>query len=421
MKLPKLFRSKAQAGSNTGGYRASDADNWIPANGFGGGRRSVSGIYVSEEEAKFNAAAFGAQRAIAESIAILPRDIYRKSDKGTRQAVSNHPSERMLTLEANPLMTSFRFFSTLLHHALSYGNGYAELTFRRGGSGQVVELWPIPAPRVTPEIVTTNQGVRLQYKIKTDTEPLILSQEKVLHIPGLGFDGVRGYPLIQLMLDTLGLSKAVEDYGALYFKQGAQLPGYVTIPDTFTEEQVKNARRHVEINNSGLENAHRIKFLYESAKFNPSGSTPNDSQMVLSKVFQIHEICRWYRIPPHKLQELTNAPGYNSLEMFNTEFVADTLMPWIVLLEQELNRKIFQDGLDAKTYVKFNANALLRGDSATRANYYRTMVMSRIMTTNEVRALEDLPPIEGGDELLTPLNMSSISDRQMDSQQRGQD
>lgn len=380
--------------------------DWMPyslMNSYSGGV-AKSGIQVSEQSALFSSAVFACQRAISESIAVLPRDIFKKQEGKSRISQPDHLSNRILKREANPLMSSYRFFELITRHSVSAGNGYAEIQLDKA-TGDAVALWPLPPHRVLPRCFSNNGSLDLIYDITlTDGSIVSLTKDRVLHIAGIGFDGVRGYPLMDYMLQAVGLDQAIANYSSSFFEQGAGLGGYVSVPDSFTEDQIQNLKQHYSILNDGLDNAHRFKFLYESSKFTPSSATPNDSQMHASRIFQIQEIARFHRMPLHKIQETSKAPGYDSLEQFNIEFLSDTLTPHIVNWEQELDRKLF---LEAEgLYIKFNVNAILRGDSKSRSQYYRTMVFTSLMTPNEARALEDMPPIEGGDERLVPLNMA---------------
>lgn len=421
MKLFKnLFKSKPQIQTSH-----QSGDGFIPlslARLFSGSGTSKAGIYINEHTALFNSAVFACNRAISESIAMLPRDLMEKSNSISRN-VTDHPVYKIITKEANPIQTSYKFFETLQHHILASGNGYAEIQ-RKRNSSDVVALWPLPPDRVSPECITREDGeLDIIYHVSLkDRTVRTLPKENILHIPGLGFDGLVGYSVIHFMLNTIGLGQALEEYGSLFFKQGAGIGGYVSVPDSFDWDQIQNLRKHYSITNEGLDNSHRFKFLYESAKFVPTSATPDQSQMLQSRVFQIQEIARFYRMPLHKIQEVSNKPSYNSLEQFNVEFVNDTLLPGITNWEQELNRKLFLEPKDENKYIKFNVNAILRGDLAARSSFYRTLVMSGIMTRNEARALEDLPPIEGGDDLMVPLNMTSnLSEREDDAIQRIQD
>lgn len=393
--------------------------DWIPVSVMSGGR-STSGIDVTEDIARLNSAAFASRRAISESFAMIPKAIYRKDGK-SRIEQSNHPSADIFSRQANPIQVSYNFFRLIQNHSIGAGNGYAEIEL--DSKGDAVALWPLPPSRVTP--IFDPSETRLLYKIELEPGKFItLPQDRILHIPGVGYDGIAGRPLIEFMVNAIGLGLSMEEYTAKYYEQGAGIPGYVSVPDSFDEDQLTNVRKFMAIQNEGLANAHRWKFLYESMRFTPTGFSPADSDLLKGKVFQIQEIARYHRIPLHKIQENSQGVSWQSLEQFNTEFVNDTLMPTVVLWEQELARKLFP--LNRDLYVKFNVNVFLRGDIKTRAAFYRTMVMSGLMTQNEARALEDLDPIEGADVLLTPLNMrvdleSENADKEADAKQRVQD
>lgn len=390
-----------------GRYAPKASKDWIPAGLFSFSQKSKTGISVSEQTALFNSAVFACRRAISESVAIIPREIFRELDDDRREKVRKHPSLNLIKRETNRILTPYNFFRLTQDRAIGSGNGYAELQFSTK-DGSVIAAWPIPPYAVEPFLFDNKGTLDVAYEITLpEGDKTYLSRDRMLHVAGLGFDGVRGYPLVEYMLHAVGLSEALEEYSSLFFKQGAQVPGYVTVPDSFSESQIRNMREHVTINNEGLDNAHRWKFLYESAKFHEAGFSPTDAQMTESKIFQIQEIARFHRIPLHKIQETSRGTGYASLEQFNIEFVNDTLAPWITNWEEELNRKLFSANGDFDGhYVKFDLNVLLKGDAKARATFLRTMVFSGIMTRNEARALEDLPPVAGGDEMLIPLNMT---------------
>ncbi len=409
-------------GVNVKAHSSGPSKDWIPAKWFGGGLKSQAGIVVSPEMAECRAAHFACQRAISESIAMLPKGIFQSDENGGRTPIKNL-SSRVLKREANPIMSPFRFFELLQRQAISAGNGYAELQFDKK-TGDVVAAWPIPPDKCKPRwIERAGREIDIAYDITLSNQDVVtLTKDRVLHIAGIGFDGLKGYPLVDYMVNVIGLDQALEEYSSMFFRNGAGQSGWVTVPDGFSEEQINNMRSHYSILNEGLDNAHRWKFLYESAKFQPSSVTPQDSQMTESKIFQIQEIARFHRMPLHKIQETSKATGYASLEQFNNEFVSDTLSPWIINWEEEINRKFFSEEEDL--YVKFNVNAILRGDAKSRSMFYRTMVFTGIMTPNEARALEELPPIEGGNKRMIPLNMGvdgEESERSLDSEERVQD
>lgn len=423
-KRPQVAANAASSGETFSSGSDFISEKVMRSLAGGSGGKSTAGPFVTERTAMFCSAVFACNRVIAESLAILPRDIYRKLPNKTRGEVSRYSTSDVLSRESNRLQTSYKFFETLQHHACCAGNGYAEIQRVRGG-GQVAGLWPIPPDRVTPQVIETKGGdLDLIYLVKlNDGSEKGLNRDQVLHIPGLGYDGFQGYPIIQIMLNVIGLGQALEDYAGLFFSQGAGVSGYVSVPDSFSEEQIRNLRKHYSMLNEGLDNAHRFKFLYESAKFQPAGVEPDKAQMLESRVFQIREVARFYRMPLHKIQEIPEGgANYNSLEQFNTQFLSDTMQPWITNWEQELQRKLFIEPGESDYYVKFNVNAMLRGNAADRAAFYRTMVMAGIMSRNECRALEELPPIDGGDDIIIPSNMSSASsDKEATARERIQD
>lgn len=409
--LSKAFAPKSAAGELT--------KDWMPrswAEG-GGARLSNSGVLITDALAQQNAAAFACRRAISESLAILPRKTFRELADDTNEPVK-HQSLKCLRKLANPMLTSYNFFNLQQGLAISKGNAYAELQFDRN-TGNVIAMWPLPPDKVEPRVVLKNRNPDLVYALRTDeSTEVIIPKDRILHISGLGFDGVKGYPLMEFMANALGLSQALEDYSSLFFKQGAGINGYVTIPDNYTLDQITNMRTQLAFSNDGLSNAHRWKFLYESAKFQPAGATPDQAQMTDSKIYQVQEVARFHRMPLHKIQENSNNSGYSSLEQFQNEFVNDTLLPWITNWEQEINIKFFGDEEDDH-YIKFNTNLFLRGDAKARSTFYRTMVMSGIMSRNEARRLEELSPVPGADELLVPLNMMEASESEGNDPEKG--
>lgn len=404
-----MIREAIQAAFLGSGY-SEISSNWIPENFSGYGKTTPAGVYVSESSALTSSAVFACIRCISETIGSLPRHIVDKSVDGKRINVSDHPSLDILTREANPFTTSMSFFETVQAHAMSYGNGYAELEMEKNG-GRVIRAWILPPNRVSPKLVELENGsLDLRYIVTLpDGTQGILPRERVLHIPGIGFDGITGYPVVEYAAKAIGLGQAIEGFSSTYFSQGENLTGYVSVPAGMEPEAIKNLRRTMIEYNSGLENRHRDKFLLEGVQFTPASKSPDDSQLLESRTFQIQDVARFFRIPLHKIQEYSKA-SYNSMEQLQDEFRTDTIVPWSVRWEQELNRKFFIDPKDKNYRIKFNTNALMRGDSTARSAFYRTMVSFGLMTINEIRALEDLSSMEGGDELLVPLNMTKLNE-----------
>lgn len=354
-------------------------------------------------------AVFACQRAISESLAILPRYFVEKENDDERVVITDHPSLPIFQRAANDLMSSYTFVETLTNHALGWGNGYAELQMEKGGT-RILKAWPLPPDRVRPIKVTQDDGqIFVRYEVTLpDGATILLPQNRILHVMGISYDGLCGQSIIKAACNAIGLGEDLEEFARQYFNNGVLGGGFITVPAGMEKDAIRNLRTDLDEMNSGLENAHRFKFLYDSVTYSASQVKPEEAQFIQSRVNQIQEIARFYRMPLYKIQEYTKV-SYNSAEQLATEFVGDTLMPWGTRWEQEIDRKFFTDPKDSKLRMKFNYNALLRGDSQARANYYRTMVMSGIMTRNEARRLEDLPRMEGGDELMTPMNMTDAA------------
>lgn len=393
-------------------------DHWI--NRFFNIRPLLKNQLIGADAARQIMAFHHGVRLASEAIGKTPRHIVEKK-KGSRVTISDHPSEKLLSVQANPLTTSSRLFETMHNHSIIHGNGYAELVIDKEGNG--IEAWLLTPWAVTPQLYRDSNGkIDLYYEIAVDdSKPKILPKERVLHIAGFGFDGIKGYPALEVMSRVLSFTTTVEDFGSLFFSQGINSGGYVTVPAGMKKDAVKNLKKDLSVLNEGIGEAHRFKFLYDNVTFQPSTNKPEESQFLGTRGFQIIEIARGLGIPPAKLYEYSKGVSWASLEALQTEFVVDRVSVDVIRWEEELTRKIFNKPQDKNLRVKFNLNSLMRGDSAARSNYMRTMVMSGIMTRNEARALEDLPPVDGGDEIMVPGNMMEISDKEQDGKDRIQD
>lgn len=396
----------------------NDSSGWFLSH-FGAG--SHAGVQVNDVTALKLSPFFNINRAISEDIAKLPKKVFRKLPEKRREDILDHPSLRALTLQPNPLMTAITFYETLQGHVLTHGNAYAEIQFYQNDPGRVKALWPLPPTRVVPEKTLNGRTPDVRYAVTFDDGSKgYLPKERVLHLKGLGFDGLRGYSMIWYAANALGLGSALEEFSSKFFSNGSQSGGYIEVPKGTTDTEIKNMKQHWTELNSGLEEAHRFKFLYDSVKFTPISIKPEEAQFLETRVNQVKEIARFYRMPIHKLQELKDV-SYNTVEQLNIEYVNDTLMGWIVKWEQELESKLFTHEEDKNLCITFNTSALLRGDSVARANYLRTLIFSSVLNPNEAREELDYPPYEGGDEYMKAGNMVTESDRSINANERVQD
>jgi HK97 family phage portal protein len=371
------------------------------------GSQSLSGEVVNEHTALTYSAVYNAISLISGTIGALPLHLMqRKGDK--KRMADDRILYRVMHDQWNPYMTAMAGREALTAHILAWGNGYAEKI--RNGYGEVVELWPITPNRVIPEMVDG----KLIYKISMPTgEAVTLPRDKVLHVPGLGFDGFVGYSVIAMARKSIGLGMALETFGAQYFGQGTHPGVIVSHPGKLGKEGYDNMKNALTTSYSGLGNAHRLMLLEEGLKLENVGIPPNDSQFLESRQFQIPEIARWFNLPPHKLKDLTKS-SFSNIESEQRSFYADTLLPWLVRLEQNFNNQLLTDSDKnlsgyGRLYFKHNAEGILRPDAAGRAEFYSKMIATGAYSINEVRALEDMDPIPNGDEHFVPLNMVPLS------------
>lgn len=365
------------------------------------GARSQSGEVVTETSALHYSAVFNAIALIAGSIGALPLHVMRKTAQG-REYVGKKSLYRVLHDAPNPYMTAMALRECLLAHILAWGNGYAEIV--RNKMGEIVELWPIAPNRVTPEI---REG-GMVYRVRVDGREETLLRKDVLHIPGMGFDGFMGYSVIAMARNSIGLGLAMESFGALYFGQGTHPGVIVSHPGKLSDDAHKNLKQSLTSVYSGLGKSHRLMLLEDGMKMEKIGIPPNDSQFLESRQFQIPEIARWFNLPPHKLKDLTRS-SFSNIESEQISFVTDSLLPWGVRLEQNYNQQLLTPA-DQKQglYCKHSFEGLLRGSSSDRSEFYRKMFSIGAISINEIRNLEDMDPIDGGDIHLVPLNMTTL-------------
>jgi len=355
---------------------------------------STAGAQVNQATALTSSAVWSAVRHISEGVSSLPLILYKKGADGARVCAEFHPLYRILKDRANPEMSSMIFRETLMGHVLTWGNGYAEIE-RDPDTGRVVALWPLRPDIMEP---VRDKNGDLFYRYGT----LIFLPEEIFHIKGLGFDGVKGYSVVAQARDAIGLGMALENFGSTFFGNGAKPAGVISVPGKLSAEALQNMRKSWEDMHSSQRNAHRVAILQNGVTFQSIGTDPDDSQWLTSRAFQIQEIARWFKIPSSKLGDNANKT-YSSLEQDNLAFLQETLRPWMVRWEQEIQHKLICD-MDSM-YAEHNSDALLRSDSAGRAAFYASALSWGWLSRNEVRMMESLSPFEGGDSYMTPKNM----------------
>ena len=338
--------------------------------------------------------------------------LYQYTDKGSKEKAVKHPLYFLLHDEPNPEMTSFVFRETLMTHLLLWGNAYAQII--RNGKGEVLGLYPLMPNRMTVDRDDRGQ-IYYQYQVSDSDAPTMkegtvnLKKEDVLHIPGLGFDGLVGYSPIAMAKNAIGLSIATEEYGAKFFANGATPGGILEYPGT-----VKDPDRVRDSWNKGFSgrNSHKVAILEEGMKYTPISISPNEAQFLETRKFQIDEIARIFRVPPHMVGDLEKS-SFSNIEQQSLEFVKYTLEPWLMRWEQSINRALLSANEKSTYFVKFNVDGLLRGDYQSRMNGYATARQNGWMSANDIRELENLdliPEEDGGDLYLINGNMTKLAD-----------
>ena len=368
---------------------------------------STAGKVVTERSAMQMTAVYSCVRILAEAIAGLPLHLYRYTDDGGKEKAVDHPLYALLHDEPNPEMSSFVFRETLMTHLLLWGNAYAQII--RNGKGEVVALYPLMPNKMT---VDRDEQGHLFYSYQRsndealkDNGTVILLPSDVLHIPGLGFDGLVGYSPIAMAKNAIGLAIATEEYGAKFFANGAAPSGVLEHPGTIKDpSRVRDAWQS---QFGGSSNSGKVAVLEEGMKYTPISISPEQAQFLETRKFQINEIARIFRVPPHMVGDLEKS-SFSNIEQQSLEFVKYTLDPWVIRWEQSIRRTLLTPEEKSQYYVSFNVEGLLRGDYQSRMNGYATARQNGWMSANDIRELENLdrnPPEEGGDLYLINGNM----------------
>ena len=392
-----LFRSRDKPSNRTvgGGYTF-----------FMGG--TSSGKAVTERSAMQMTAVYSCVRILAEAVAGLPLHVYRYNAQGGTEKAIDHPLYLLLHDEPNPEMSSFVFRETLMTHLLLWGNAYAQII--RNGKGEVIALYPLMPNKMS---VDRDENGRLYYTYYRGSDEAIKNKDfavtfqpsDVLHIPGLGFDGLVGYSPIAMAKNAIGMAIACEEYGAKFFANGAAPGGVLEHPGTIKDPQ--RVRESWQSTFGGSGNANKIAVLEEGMKYTPIAISPEQAQFLETRKFQINEIARIFRVPPHMVGDLEKS-SFSNIEQQSLEFVKYTLDPWVIRWEQSIQRTLLSDSEKKEYFVKFNLEGLLRGDYVSRMNGYAIGRQNGWMSANDIRELENLdriPAEEGGDLYLINGNM----------------
>ena len=404
-------REKPEKKKKGGKTRVSDSLNGSSYRFYMG--NSTSNKVVTERSAMQMTAVYCCVRILSEAIASLPLHTYRYASNGSKVKATDHPLYFLLHDEPNPEMTSFMLRETMMTHLLLWGNAYAQVI--RNMRGEVIALYPLMPNRM---IVDRDEDGHLYYEYQrstsdapTDKQSIVrLHPSEVLHIPGLGFDGLVGYSPIAMAKNAIGMSMACEEYGASFFANGSSPGAILEHPGVMKDpEKVRNAWNEAF---RGPGNANKVAVLEEGMKYTPISINPQEAQFLETRKFQVNEIARIFRIPPHMIGDLEKS-SFSNIEQQSLEFVTYTLDPWVIRWEQALHRVLFSPAEKKDYFVKFNVDGLLRGDYQSRMTGYATARQNGWMSTNDIRELEGMDLLseeEGGNLYLINGNMTKLED-----------
>ena len=376
--------------------------------------RSAAGKLVNERSAMQMSAVYACVRVLSEAIASMPLHFYRYNDTGGTEKATDHPLYRLLHDEPNPEMSAYSYRETSMIHLLLYGNAFSQVI--RNRRGEITAIYPLMPDRMTVDRDAHGNIFYKYNRAQSDANTLgkqssvILMPEDVFHVPGLGFDGLVGYSPIAMAKQAIGMGLACDEYGASFYQNGAQPGGVLMHPNT-----VKNPQRVRESWNAiyqGSGNAHKIAILEEGMTYHPITINPQEAQFLETRKFQIDEIARIFRVPPHMVGDLDKS-SFSNIEQQSLEFVKYTLSPWITRWEQAIHRSLLLPKEKLEYFARFNVEGLLRGDYQSRMNGYAVARQNGWMSANDIRELENLdriPAERGGDLYLINGAMTKLED-----------
>ena len=371
---------------------------------------TIAGVRANPDTVLEISAVWACVNVIAKSVAQLPWRAHKLVGPDSSEIAAG-PLDDLLNVRPNPEMSAFTFRETLIWHLELWGNAYAEI--ERDAGGRPVALWPIEPDRVTPR--RRLDGSRaLYYQVRNEYGPVTdLDPGDMFHVHGPGWNGIEGYRTTAYAAQSLGLTMALERYGAAFFGQGAQLGGVIINKNTNLKDEGRRAllaefnQRH-----QGPDKAHRWQYLDGNMDVKQLAAPPNAAQMIESRGFQVMEVCRWFGVPPHKVADLMRATN-NNIEHQGIEFVTDGVLPRTVKLEQEASYKLIgpRNTLPQKRFTRIDVRSLQRGDLAGRSAFYESMFDRGVFSPNDIRHAEGMNPIpdaEGGNKRFVMVNMQTL-------------
>lgn len=368
-------------------------------------RRTHAGARVNQHTALNVSAVYAAVTLIAGTIGSLPVHVYRLRDDGSREQIRT-PGTRVLWGRPNPAMTRQVFWETVTGCLLLWGNAY--LYKGRDGTGRVTHLWPMNPAQVSVDGIHPQTFEKRFRVVDAHGTPTLMSQQEIIHIPLFSLDGLTGLSPIALAREGIGLAMATEEFGSRFFGQGSHLGGVIEVPAGLDDAEARRLAKAFAVKHSGMEHAHIPAILDGGAKWREIGIPPEDAQFLQTRAFQVEEIARWYRVPPHLIGHTEKVTSWGAgIAEQNLSLHRYTLLPVITRFEQAVSDD--PDLLPETTYARFVVDGFLRGDTKSRYEAYKMAIEGGWVSPNEVRALEDEDPFAGGDLYRMPANYAVLT------------
>ena len=376
--------------------------------------RTGSGVRVSADHSMRLAAVYACVRILSETMASLPFVMYRPRADGGKDRVKDHWLYTLLAKRPNPFQNAFEWREMLQGHLVLRGNAYNRIV--SNARGEITQLSPIHPDRIRMELLPSGD---YRYRVSDrQGQESVVPRGEIWHLRGLSSDGMMGLSPIDLARESLGMALAAQDYGARFFANDAKpTGGWIEFPGSFKDSEAKKVFRESYQSAQSGANRGKVLVLENGMKFHEVGVTNKDAQFLELRKFQITDIARLFRVPPHMIADLERAT-FSNIEQQSLEFVMHTMTPWAERWEASIESDLLFDGEELE--IEFDFANLMRGDAASRSTYYQSGIQNGWLTRNEARIAENLNPLTGLDEPLRPLNMveeGAAEDLEIDAEQ----
>jgi len=366
----------------------------------GGGGSSYSGKSVNVQSALQLATVWACVRLISETIATLPLSVYERDAKGRRTVVRDHWLYTLIHDQPNANMTAVEFWEAVIAQLCLWGNSYCLKSY---AGGRIVSLDPLRPDRMT---VKTDENGALFYSYVTTAGVKKYTEDEIFHVKGFGIDGLIGLSPIAYARNSLGAAMSADEASGKVFANGMRAGGALKMKEILKKEQRKEIRESLLEDLVGTANTGKLMVLEGGAEYVPLSMNPEDAQMLETRAFNIEEICRWYRVPPFMIGHSEKSTSWGTgLEQQMIGFLTFALRPYLTRIEQGIKKSLLKPADRRRYFAEFNLEGLMRADSAARAALYASAAQNGWMTRNEIRELENRPPLEGGDELTVQSNL----------------